>query len=318
MISIELENPITTTAIIPTVTRIGFMEGLETHFNRAGSTIGAALATDGTDHTLYLWPLADPSRWVWALSTIGAHDTEKLAGYMDYGQDPTGVSLPPNPTTWMTPPSPGGVRTPVMGWHFVGVSYDKLVVTEFGDAVYIGELHSSESYFLRNYHFGEIYAPVWKNAESLGFRGLGMFGGTGHVATGNTSGSAAGWFSGLSGAATGAGQASCCQFGNNWVTRMPSVNAASTNSNNLGGKYVVGAWPAGGNIGIAVTTSANQNQNTYFGILKYLGFWDSSRAPGTLVTDSVNQVQYMHFYITSAATPYLIRTQYGVSGLFMS
>lgn len=304
MTSIQLANPITSIIDLAGTTRVDYLQGLFDHFSRPASTIGAKLHMTGNP-ILYLWAKADPLRWTYILTTTSAVNANGLTGYMGWGKnadtDPDTEDL----ATFLT----GLNASPALTQHVQNLVHTKFMVHEYGDAFYILELHSSNGYFTKMYHAGEIYTPLVTNTES--FRGLGLLGGNGMVRAG---GFAAHDFIDDTVQLPGQIASRVQQLGHNWMP--PGGPTVATTS-------ALSPPPTGYPNGLAgllsphlfSTMGSNSVTRTYYGVSKYMGQYCYVRPPGTRLLDDVNQVAYMAAHHTLSNTSWHVRCQYGITGL---
>jgi hypothetical protein len=309
MSSIALSNPISLAITLAGTTRINYLDGLETHFSRAGSTIDVFRHSSG--NTLYMWPNADPTRWIYALTTtnspVGANG---LTGFLDWGVDYSSVSLPEDPTT------PGGLsanRTPALTQHVQNVTHTKFIVHEYGDALFIQELVSGNTSFTRHYHLGEIFAPAWVNAPSLGIKGLGILGGTGNIV--QTTSADAWMMSGTSNIASRIqfklGTASGVTL---WLKPQSYYTMSQTTAvSSVEFASALSPVVCLGN-DASITTSTVSNYLN-LGFYKYLARFHTLRPPGALLESSVDQTAYVAINVATGDTSHFARCQYGVSGI---
>jgi len=305
MSSIALSNPISLAITLAAATRAGYLDGLETHFSRSGSTIDVSRPTA---ETLYMWPNADPTRWIYALTTTNSPaNANGLVGFLDWGVDYSSVTLPEDPT------AAGGLsanRTPALTQHVQNVQHTKFIVHEYGDALLMQELIAADTSFTRHYHLGEIFAPAWVNAPSLGIKGLGILGGNGSISTGGSQG----WMT------TGTGVSEL-------ASRIELKVAAGPGSSLWGraGAYIdmssstaVTAPSLLTSLSPVVCTGNDISSSTNYlnlGFYKYLARFHTTRPPGTLLESSVDQTAYVAINTSTGNTSYSARCQYGVAGI---
>lgn len=300
---ISLPDPITRIITLSAATNVAYLAALNAHFSRVDSTIGCQLV-DGI--TLWMWPKADPLRWQVAYTTTDAA-ANGLTAYMDYGQDPTGVSLPADPTVWMTPlysANPvNGRRTVALTAHVLDVLHTRFIVTEYGDAIFIMELlNPGETHFTKLYHFGETYAPGYNNAYEVGLRGLSIHGGTGAIISGTSANA-------FMSASTG-NLASAVQVGGDWSRQIPydysSLNTSLTTLA-IGGRSHAGL--------LSIKIAGGSTTSKSLGNMKYMKIWVETRAPGQITHDAPAAIAYTHINNGSATSGCMARVQYGSYGL---
>lgn len=297
--------PITTAITLSAATRVAYLAALDAHFSRVGSPFGCQLHSSG--NTLYIWPNADPLRWVYVLAVTSAANANGLTGWLDHSNDPTvsPSTLPENPTTWLS-----ANRTKALTQHVTGIAHTKFIVHEYGDALFIQELHSGNTYFTKHYHVGEIYAPAFASATTLGMNGLGILGGTGAI---SASGSTHAFMS--------------LTTTTNQLASQIALRTSSVTSNTIWGgprSWVnMQTFPA---VGVQIQTLLSPfvcNANTddagstflNLGFYKYLASFHANTLPGVLVEDAFNQTAYVCINVISGTSSTFARCQYGVTGI---
>jgi len=306
MSSIALSNPISTAITLPAADRIGYLDGLAHHFDRDDSTIGYARITSGSDHTLYMWPKNEPTLWTYALTTTNEPVSGGLTGFLDWGVDlSANNNLPEDPTTILS-----ANRTPALTQHVQNVEHIKFLVHEYGDALFIQELVSENTSFKRHYHVGEIFAPAWTNASSLGIKGLGILGGVGSISTDQPNHA---WLS----AATTTQLASRIELkvaagtGNSLWGRAGSFYSVNSTTAVSAAALLTSLSPV-------VCTGNDMSSGTNYlnlGFYKYLARFHTTRPPGTLLESSVDETAYVAINVSTGNTSHFARVQYGVAGI---
>jgi hypothetical protein len=254
-----------------------------------------------------MWPKNEPTLWTYALTTTNEPVSGGLTGFLDWGVDlSTNNNLPEDPTTILS-----ANCTPALTQHVQNVAHTKFIVHEYGDALFIQELHSSNTYFTRHYHAGEIFAPAWTNASSLGIKGLGILGGAGGITTSSNNHF---WLS----TGTGISQLSsrielkvAAGTGNSLWGRAGAFYDMNT-SNSVSDAALLTSLSPVVCAGNDISTS-----NTYLnlGFYKYLARFHTNRPPGTLLESSVDQTAYVAINISTGNTSHFARVEYGVSGI---
>jgi hypothetical protein len=306
MTNIALPNPISTSITLTGTTRENYLAGLDAHFSRVGSPFGCQLHSSG--NTLYIWPKEDPLRWVYVLAVTSAANPTGLSGWLDHSNDPTSSpsTLPEDPTTWLSPNA-----TETLTQHVTGVAHTKFLVHEYGDAILIQELHSGNTYFTKQYHVGEIYAPAFTSASTLGMRGLGILGGAGGITTGQGHN----WMSQTGGTSQLASRVdlriSVATSYTLWVypRTYVEINTSQNPVPEVAAQSLLSPYIC------AANTSNSPSPYFHLGFYKYLARFHTTRPPGSLLEDSVSQIAYVCLGITNANTTTFARCQYGVSGI---
>jgi hypothetical protein len=280
--------------------REDYLAALHAHFSRAESTIGSKL--EGTT-LLYLWPKADPERWFVALTTASAANPNGLTAYMGWGKDPGSTSGTDTLSTWL--PSNA---TPALTQHVTGIAHTKFMIHEYGDAVFIAELHSSNTYFTKMYHFGECYTPLYANAAAAGMRGLAILGGSGVISTLSQMHAFIEVQTILSNQLASRVQI----FGANWVANS-GPKASSTGALSLPSGYpgLLGSALSPYMFGAGGTVTSTID----IGMSKYMGQYSQLRPPTTRLVDDVNEVAWVATHNASSSTSWFVRAQYGIVGL---
>jgi hypothetical protein len=302
MTSIQLANPISMAITLSDATREALIDGLFDHFSREGSTIGVKKHTSG-DPILYMWPLADPTRWYVTYTTTDAA-AGKLTARMGYGKDPTS-----DPDT-ETPASFYDANTSTaLTEHVQSVAHTKFLVHEYGDAVTIMELHSGDTYFTKLYHFGQTWTPLFANAPASIFRGLAIHGGSGVIIN---SGSNHAFLSTTNLLASQLATRALIPGGLWAPPSGPKIASTSSLTHTITGyPPAVGSFLSPYIYGAGSAAGAAPD----FGVSKYMGIHTSIRVPGTRLIDDINEVAYMAAHNTSINTGWHFRCQYGVTGL---
>jgi hypothetical protein len=301
MTPIPLPNPITTLITSETPDNLGLFQALFDHFSRAESTMGVGLSND--DSTIYMWPKEYPMAWTYILTTSNAANATGFTGWLDFGKDASIDSpLPSNPATWVTANSSGA-----MTQHGQTVNHTKFLVHEYGDAVWISELNTTNTHFVRNYHAGNVYSPYIANATDFGTYGLGLMGGTGNISTSSA-------IHALLSSAGGTEQLASRFHLVNDVWCVAKAHFFQTSN-------VIQSIPAFDQRVSPICLDAKGanivSTTNYFalGLTKYIGYTSIVRAPGLRFVDDDNEIAYVATYNSSASTLVHVRSQYGISSI---
>jgi hypothetical protein len=254
-----------------------------------------------------MWPKEDPTLWTYVLTTTNGAPANGLTGFLDWGVDlSANNNLPEDPTTILS-----ANCTPALTQHVQNVTHTKFIVHEYGDTLFIQELVSGNTSFTRHYHLGEIFAPAWTNASSLGIKGLGILGGTGGISASSNNHF---W---LSTGTTTSQLASRIELkvaagtGNSLWGRAGSFHEMNTSTPVTEAALLTSLSPVVCT-GNDISTASN---HLNLGFYKYLARFHTTRPPGTLLESSVDQTAYVAINISTGATSHFARCQYGVSGI---